>query len=115
MKILWCVTGAGQFLSESLEAVNKSAQAGQVTLVFSRAGYEVCRMYGLLSEIETKFQDLVTVYNKLIIYIIHVTYKFSIYFRQITTVEEIAIFFNRNFPFNCMHTNNNEKRISLTL
>ena len=59
MKILWCVTGAGQFLSESLEAVNKSAQAGQVTLVFSRAGYEVCRMYGLLSEIETKYSDII--------------------------------------------------------
>ncbi len=59
MKILWCVTGAGQFLSESLEAMNRSAQAGHVTLVFSRAGYEVCRMYGLLSEIETKYPDIV--------------------------------------------------------
>lgn len=62
MKILWCVTGAGQFLSESLEAMDKLAQAGQaghLTLVFSRAGYEVCCMYGLLSEIETKYSDIV--------------------------------------------------------
>lgn len=59
MKILWCVTGAGQFLSESIEAMNALAEENQVTLVLSRSGSEVCRMYGLLPELEKKYPDLV--------------------------------------------------------
>ncbi len=59
MKILWCITGAGQFLIESLEALNKSSEAGHVTVVFSDAGYVVCRMYGLLSDLEAKYPDIV--------------------------------------------------------
>lgn len=59
MKILWCVTGAGQFLSESIEALDASAQGDSVTLVLSRAGYEVCRMYGVLGELEKKYSDIV--------------------------------------------------------
>jgi dihydromethanopterin reductase (acceptor) len=59
MKILWCVTGAGQFLSESVEAMNMFAQGNSVTLVFSRAGYEVCRMYGLLGELEKKYPEVI--------------------------------------------------------
>lgn len=59
MKILWCITGAGQFLLESLAGMDKSAETGRVTVVFSLAGYEVCRMYGLLSDIETKYPDII--------------------------------------------------------
>ena len=59
MKILWCVTGAGQFLSESIVAMDAFTQGNQVTLVLSRAGYEVCRMYGVLGELEKKYSDIV--------------------------------------------------------
>jgi len=59
MKILWCITGAGQFLSESCEQMMKISETNQVTVVFSDAGYEVARMYGLVDEIEKKFPDIV--------------------------------------------------------
>lgn len=59
MKILWCVTGAGQFLSESIDAVGESLEESCVTLVFSKAGYEVCRMYGLLPELEKRYSEIV--------------------------------------------------------
>jgi dihydromethanopterin reductase (acceptor) len=59
MKILWCVTGAGQFLSESIDAMDALAQGDQVTLVLSEAGREVCRMYGVLGELEKKYVDIV--------------------------------------------------------
>jgi dihydromethanopterin reductase (acceptor) len=64
MKILWCVTGAGQFLSESIEAMNILVQGNQVTLVLSRAGYEVCNMYGILGELEEKYSDVVLEENQ---------------------------------------------------
>jgi len=59
MKILWCVTGAGQFLSESVESMDAFAQGNQVTLVLSKAGHEVCRMYGVLGELEKKYSEIV--------------------------------------------------------
>jgi len=59
MKILWCVTGAGQFLSESIEEMNKFTEETQVTLVLSKAGYEVCRMYGLLSDLEKRYSEII--------------------------------------------------------
>jgi dihydromethanopterin reductase (acceptor) len=46
--IVWCVTGAGQFLEESCEFIKKlSEQEHKITLAFSGAGYEVARMYGM--------------------------------------------------------------------
>jgi dihydromethanopterin reductase (acceptor) len=59
MKILWCVTGAGQFLSESIEAMNTCTEESQVTLVLSKAGHEVCRMYGLLPELEKRYSETI--------------------------------------------------------
>jgi dihydromethanopterin reductase (acceptor) len=46
--IVWCVTGAGQFLEESCEFIKKlSEREHKITLAFSGAGYEVARMYGM--------------------------------------------------------------------
>ncbi len=46
--IVWCVTGAGQFLLESCEFIKKlSEREHDITLAFSGAGYEVARMYGM--------------------------------------------------------------------
>jgi dihydromethanopterin reductase (acceptor) len=64
MKILWCVTGAGQFLYESIEAMNKCTAESQVTLVLSKAGYEVCRMYGLLSDLEKRYSEIILECNQ---------------------------------------------------
>jgi dihydromethanopterin reductase (acceptor) len=59
MTILWCVTGGGQFLKESYESMKGLAEKNRVTLVFSRAGYEVMRMYGLLDEVRTNFSEVI--------------------------------------------------------
>ncbi len=47
--IIWCITGAGQFLEESYKFIKKLNERGDydVTVVFSGAGYEVLGMYGL--------------------------------------------------------------------
>jgi len=59
MKILWCVTGAGQFLSESVEAFSRLSGDTQVTPALSKAGREVCRMYGCLSILEKKYPKII--------------------------------------------------------
>jgi dihydromethanopterin reductase (acceptor) len=59
MKILWCITGAGQFMEESCRQMIKVSETSRVTVVFSEAGYEVTRMYGLLEEVEKRFTDIV--------------------------------------------------------
>jgi len=50
MKILWCITGAGHFLEECVEVMEKSRD--DVTVAFSSAGEEVARIYGLLERID---------------------------------------------------------------
>lgn len=59
MNILWCVTGGGQFLTESYESMKGLVEKNRVTPVFSRAGYEVMRMYGLLDEIKKNFSEII--------------------------------------------------------
>jgi dihydromethanopterin reductase (acceptor) len=59
MNILWCVTGAGHFLPQSLAYVLKIGGKDKVTVAFSAAGYEVAQMYGLLEEIEESFHEIV--------------------------------------------------------
>lgn len=51
MKILWCVTGAGEFLKESLEILSKLGHA-DITIFVSRAGEEVLRSYKLFRHIK---------------------------------------------------------------
>ena len=46
MKILWCITGAGEFLKESIEAMTQ-LEPERVTVFMSRAGEEVLRAYNL--------------------------------------------------------------------
>jgi len=45
MKILWCITGAGEFLKESVEALSRLK--ADVTVFVSKAGDEVLRSYDL--------------------------------------------------------------------
>lgn len=59
MRILWCITGAGQFLKESFDFMKKFSENGKVTIVFSNAGYEVAQIYGLLEEIERNFSEII--------------------------------------------------------
>jgi len=49
MKILWCITGAGHFLQECTDIMERSQD---VTVAFSSAGEEVARMYGLFDRIK---------------------------------------------------------------
>jgi len=40
MKILWCITGAGEFLKESLEAMAKLHEKNDIEVFVSKAGEE---------------------------------------------------------------------------
>jgi len=47
--IIWCITGAGQFLEDTYKFIKKLNKQKEydVTIAFSAAGYEVVCMYGL--------------------------------------------------------------------
>jgi dihydromethanopterin reductase (acceptor) len=47
MKVIWCVTGAGHLLKETFEFLRRISAFNRITLVFSRAGYDVARSYGI--------------------------------------------------------------------
>jgi dihydromethanopterin reductase (acceptor) len=59
MNVLWGITGAGHLLAESADAIRKAAKKHNVTVVFSGAGYEVARMYGILQKIEDCAQETI--------------------------------------------------------
>ena len=47
--IIFCITGAGQFLEDACKFIKKLSEQGkyEITIAFSSAGYEVLCMYGL--------------------------------------------------------------------
>ena len=51
MKILWCITGAGDLLKESLQVMGQLSDA-TITVAISVAGEEVSRRYNLFREIK---------------------------------------------------------------
>jgi len=55
MNILWCITGAGEFLKESMEAMSQ-LKADKVTVFLSRAGEEVLRSYGLFRAVRKAWE-----------------------------------------------------------
>ncbi|ODS42782.1 MAG: hypothetical protein MSIBF_05715 [Candidatus Altiarchaeales archaeon IMC4] len=57
MAIIWCITGAGHLLRESLDAMKKSSD--EVTVVFSAAGHEVAMMYHLFDEVKAVAKNMV--------------------------------------------------------
>ncbi len=57
MKILWCITGAGQFLPDVCEFIENSKL--KITVAFSKAGLEVSQMYGLFSRIKKNSVDTI--------------------------------------------------------
>ena len=59
MNILWCLTGAGHLLKESLDCVQKNKENHRITIALSGAGYEVAQMYGLLDQIKKGFDKVV--------------------------------------------------------
>lgn len=58
MKILWCITGAGEFLKESIETMSQ-LHGARITIFVSLAGEEVLRSYGLFRHVK-KTWELVT-------------------------------------------------------
>jgi len=53
MKILWCITGAGQFLKECVEILDGNSNVK--TVAISEAGEDVLKMYGIeLNTLNTK-------------------------------------------------------------
>lgn len=59
MKILWCITGAGQFLYDVCDFIENSKGKDKITLAFSKAGLEVSQMYGLFSRIKKNSVDTI--------------------------------------------------------
>ncbi len=57
MKILWCITGAGQFLPDVCEFIENSKL--KITVAFSKAGLEVSQMYGVFSRIKKNSVDTI--------------------------------------------------------
>jgi dihydromethanopterin reductase (acceptor) len=51
MNILWCITGAGEFLKESIEAMRK-LDDHEITVFLSKAGEEVLASYNLLEDVK---------------------------------------------------------------
>jgi flavoprotein len=52
MKILWCITGAGEFLKESLEAMAKLHEKNDIEVFVSKAGEEVLLRYKLFRDLK---------------------------------------------------------------
>lgn len=51
MNILWCITGAGEYLKESIEVMSRLEHA-KITIFLSKAGEEVLRNYGLFRSLK---------------------------------------------------------------
>lgn len=51
MKIAWGISGAGHFLRESVEVMERIKGKHEIRAFLSRAGEEVARMYGVLKRI----------------------------------------------------------------
>lgn len=58
MNILWCITGAGEFLKESIEVISK-LEGDKITIFVSRAGEEVLRNYKLFRELKKNWEIVV--------------------------------------------------------
>ncbi|MDI6643874.1 MAG: dihydromethanopterin reductase (acceptor) [Methanobacteriaceae archaeon] len=52
MKIAWGITGAGHLLLESVELLEKLSKEHEITILLSKAGEEVLKMYGLFERVE---------------------------------------------------------------
>ena len=52
MKIAWGITGAGHLLLESVELLEKLSKEHEVTILLSKAGEEVLKMYGLYERVK---------------------------------------------------------------
>jgi dihydromethanopterin reductase (acceptor) len=57
MKILWCITGAGEFLRESVEVMK--GLDDKITVFLSKAGEEVAKQYGVLGYLEENCETAV--------------------------------------------------------
>lgn len=52
MRILWAITGAGHLLKESIDVLEKLSYKHELTIIYSRAGGEVLKLYGYDKNIE---------------------------------------------------------------
>jgi len=52
-RVLWCLTGSGSFMHECSKGIAELARSGiDVEVCLSRAGEEVAKMYGVLSDLQ---------------------------------------------------------------
>ena len=48
MRLLWAVTGAGHMMRQSAEVFEELSKRHEITVIFTRPGYEIARLYGVL-------------------------------------------------------------------
>ncbi len=64
MRIAWGITGAGHLLQESVNILVELSKKHEVTVLLSKAGEEVLKMYGLFETVENltggKYRELDT-------------------------------------------------------
>lgn len=60
LKVVWGITGAGDYLRESVEAMKQLRQelGAEVTVVLSKDGHLVAKWYGLWEELESSFDHV---------------------------------------------------------
>jgi flavoprotein len=51
MRVLWCITGAGHFLTESVGEIEEVSRKHEVSILFSNAGEEVAKAYGVYNRL----------------------------------------------------------------
>lgn len=59
MRILWCITGAGHLLEETVEVIEKKSKKDEITVVYSTAGFEVACMYGVEERIKKAAYEII--------------------------------------------------------
>ncbi len=52
MRLLWAVTGAGHLMRQSAEVFEALSKKHEITVIFTRAGYEIAKLYGVLDVFE---------------------------------------------------------------
>lgn len=63
MKILWCITGAGHLLKETIEFMEKISKESDITIAISNAGIEVLKIYQLYERVK-KISKIVILENQ---------------------------------------------------
>jgi len=58
-ELIWCITGAGHLLKETVEAMEDLSKRYSITAAYSKAGAEISQMYGLEDRISKLSKEVI--------------------------------------------------------